>query len=169
MYSMKKMPIYNNAIIQTFGILTFSNKLLHELWPRHSDEGTVCMVGYSSSQQGLSRSRRSIQQHTLQTNHQYMYIKVTEHKQMTDESKRFHAKFKNSFTNNTVLSLTFGCAIPRASNSSGCLTGSSITSLISLICLSSPPIISYVESGTFSTIISETSGSTLFGRILWSV
>ena len=56
--------------------------------------------------------------------------------------------------------LTFGCAIPRASKSSGCLTGSSMTSLISLICLSRPPTISYVESGTFSTIIKLTSGST---------
>ena len=56
--------------------------------------------------------------------------------------------------------LTFGCAIPRASKSSGCLTGSSMTSLISLICLSKPPTISYVESGTFSTIIKLTRGST---------
>lgn len=55
---------------------------------------------------------------------------------------------------------TFGWAIPRASKSSGCFTGSSITSLISLICLSRPPTISYVESGTFSTIIKLTSGST---------
>ena len=34
------------------------------------------------------------------------------------------------------------------------------TSLISLICLSRPPTISYVESGTFSTIIKLTRGST---------
>ena len=40
------------------------------------------------------------------------------------------------------------------------LTISSHTSLISLICLSSPPTISYVESGTFSTIIKLTRGST---------
>ena len=39
------------------------------------------------------------------------------------------------------------------------------TSLISLICLSRPPTMSYVESGTFSTIMRLTSGSTLFGRI----
>src|SRR4051812_41123928 len=32
--------------------------------------------------------------------------------------------------------LTFGCAMPSASNSSGCLSGSSITSLISLTCWS---------------------------------
>ncbi|KAH9414825.1 hypothetical protein DERP_008666 [Dermatophagoides pteronyssinus] len=56
-----------------------------------------------------------------------------------------------------------------ASNNSGCFTGNSITSLISLICLSNPPTISYVESGTFSTIISETSGSTLLGNILCNV
>ena len=56
--------------------------------------------------------------------------------------------------------LTFGCAIPRASNSSGCFTGNSITSFISLICLSRPPTMSYVESGTFSTIIKDTKGST---------
>lgn len=53
-----------------------------------------------------------------------------------------------------------GWAMPRASKSSGCLTGSSMTSLISLICLSRPPTISYVESGTFSTIIRDTRGST---------
>ena len=35
--------------------------------------------------------------------------------------------------------------------------GSSMTSLISMICLSSPPTMSYVASGTFSTFISETS------------
>mmetsp|Transcript_396 Transcript_396/g.1063 ORF Transcript_396/g.1063 Transcript_396/m.1063 type:complete len:253 (-) Transcript_396:482-1240(-) len=39
-------------------------------------------------------------------------------------------------------STPLGCAIPRLSNSSGCLMGSSMTSLISLICWSSPPIIS---------------------------
>mmetsp|Transcript_5519 Transcript_5519/g.21191 ORF Transcript_5519/g.21191 Transcript_5519/m.21191 type:complete len:240 (-) Transcript_5519:89-808(-) len=64
-------------------------------------------------------------------------------------------------------STPLGCAIPRLSNSSGCLMGSSTTSLISLICLSNPPTISYVESGTFSTRMRLTSGSTLFGRILW--
>ena len=37
------------------------------------------------------------------------------------------------------------------------------TSLISLICLSSPPTMSYVESGTFSTIIRLTRGSTWEG------
>jgi len=41
--------------------------------------------------------------------------------------------------------------------------GSSITSLISLICWSTPPIMSYVESGTFSTFIKLTRGSTLLG------
>lgn len=40
-----------------------------------------------------------------------------------------------------------------------------LTSLISLICWSSPPIMSYVESGTFSTFIRLMSGSTLLGRI----
>src|SRR5258708_40190456 len=44
-----------------------------------------------------------------------------------------------------------------------------MTSLISLICSSRPPIISYVLSGTFSTIMRETRGSTLLGRILWMV
>ena len=59
----------------------------------------------------------------------------------------------------TFYTCTLGCAIPRESNSSGCFTGNSMTSLISLICLSSPPIMSYVESGTFSTIIRLTRGS----------
>eukprot|EP01033_Poteriospumella_lacustris_P007080 gene7080-gene7788 len=45
----------------------------------------------------------------------------------------------------------FGCATPKASKSSGCLIGNSITSLISWICFVRPPTISYVESGTFST------------------
>mmetsp|Transcript_4547 Transcript_4547/g.16860 ORF Transcript_4547/g.16860 Transcript_4547/m.16860 type:complete len:206 (+) Transcript_4547:370-987(+) len=58
----------------------------------------------------------------------------------------------------------FGCAIPRLSKSSGCLIGSSTTSLISLTCWSSPPIMSKVLSGTFSTFIKETSGSTRLGR-----
>mmetsp|Transcript_7607 Transcript_7607/g.21620 ORF Transcript_7607/g.21620 Transcript_7607/m.21620 type:complete len:346 (-) Transcript_7607:39-1076(-) len=58
-----------------------------------------------------------------------------------------------------------GWAMPSASNSSGCLMGSSITSLISLICSSRPPTMSYVESGTFSTFIRDTSGSTLVGRM----
>ena len=35
-----------------------------------------------------------------------------------------------------------GWAMPRASKSSGCLTGSSMTSLISLICLVRPPTMS---------------------------
>mmetsp|Transcript_31080 Transcript_31080/g.100384 ORF Transcript_31080/g.100384 Transcript_31080/m.100384 type:complete len:207 (+) Transcript_31080:537-1157(+) len=61
------------------------------------------------------------------------------------------------------MSTPLGCAIPSDSKSSGCLIGSSITSLISLICLSHPPIMSYVESGTFSSFMSETSGSTLLG------
>mmetsp|Transcript_166740 Transcript_166740/g.405240 ORF Transcript_166740/g.405240 Transcript_166740/m.405240 type:complete len:273 (-) Transcript_166740:299-1117(-) len=65
-------------------------------------------------------------------------------------------------------STPFGCATPRLSNSSGCLMGSSITSLISVICLSSPPTMSYDESGTFSTFMRLTSGSTLVGRILCS-
>mmetsp|Transcript_2884 Transcript_2884/g.6797 ORF Transcript_2884/g.6797 Transcript_2884/m.6797 type:complete len:348 (+) Transcript_2884:152-1195(+) len=65
-------------------------------------------------------------------------------------------------------STPLGCAMPSASNSSGCLMGSSITSLISLICFDRPPTMSYVESGTFSTFISDTSGSTLLGRILCS-
>jgi len=60
-----------------------------------------------------------------------------------------------------------GCAMPSASNSSGCLIGSSITSLISLIWRSNPPTMSYVESGTFSTFIRETRGSTLVGRRRW--
>ena len=40
------------------------------------------------------------------------------------------------------MSTPLGCAIPRDSKSSGCLMGSSITSLISLICLSQPPTMS---------------------------
>mmetsp|Transcript_19040 Transcript_19040/g.55985 ORF Transcript_19040/g.55985 Transcript_19040/m.55985 type:complete len:281 (-) Transcript_19040:448-1290(-) len=40
------------------------------------------------------------------------------------------------------ISSPLGCWMPSASKSSGCLMGSSITSLISLICLSSPPIMS---------------------------
>mmetsp|Transcript_23791 Transcript_23791/g.60255 ORF Transcript_23791/g.60255 Transcript_23791/m.60255 type:complete len:298 (-) Transcript_23791:371-1264(-) len=67
------------------------------------------------------------------------------------------------------MSRPLGCAMPSASKSSGCLIGNSITSLISLICWSSPPIISYVESGTFSTFISDTSGSTLEGSTRCSV
>mmetsp|Transcript_26626 Transcript_26626/g.80717 ORF Transcript_26626/g.80717 Transcript_26626/m.80717 type:complete len:483 (-) Transcript_26626:267-1715(-) len=67
------------------------------------------------------------------------------------------------------ISTPLGCAMPSDSNSSGCLIGSSITSLISFICLSQPPIMSYVESGTFSSFISETSGSTLLGSTRWSV
>ena len=65
-------------------------------------------------------------------------------------------------------STPFGWAMPSASNNSGCFTGSSITSLISLICLSRPPTISYVLSGTFSTIMSDTRGSTCSNQIqLW--
>ena len=65
-------------------------------------------------------------------------------------------------------STPFGWAMPRASNNSGCFTGSSITSLISLICLSRPPTISYVLSGTFSTIMSDTRGSTCSNQIqMW--
>ena len=44
-----------------------------------------------------------------------------------------------------------GCAMPRDSKSSGCLMGSSTTSLISFTCWSRPPIMSKVLSGTFST------------------
>jgi len=62
-----------------------------------------------------------------------------------------------------------GCAMPSASKSSGCLSGSSSTSFISRICASSPPTWSKVESGTFSTRISDTSGSTLVGSTLCSV
>mmetsp|Transcript_31574 Transcript_31574/g.82540 ORF Transcript_31574/g.82540 Transcript_31574/m.82540 type:complete len:328 (-) Transcript_31574:228-1211(-) len=61
------------------------------------------------------------------------------------------------------MSTPLGCAMPSDSKSSGCLIGSSITSLISLICLSQPPTMSYVESGTFSTFMRDTSGSTLDG------
>ncbi len=66
-------------------------------------------------------------------------------------------------------STPLGCAMPRLSNSSGCFSPSSITSLISLICWSSPPIMSYVLSGTFSTIMSDTSGSTDDGSIFSSL
>ena len=48
---------------------------------------------------------------------------------------------------------------------SGCLIGSSIT-LFFIFCLSHPPIISNVESGTLSTFINVTSGSTFVGSIL---
>ena len=41
------------------------------------------------------------------------------------------------------------------------------TSFISLICWSRPPIMSYVESGTFSTFIRLTKGSTLLGKTRW--
>ena len=44
-----------------------------------------------------------------------------------------------------------------------------MTSLISLICWSRPPIMSYVLSGTFSTIIRETRGSTEDGSIFSSL
>ena len=76
------------------------------------------------------------------------------------ESRPQNPEFRNNPENFHPCVCTFGCAIPKASNSSGCFTGSSMTSLISLICLSKPPTISYVESGTFSTIIKLTSGST---------
>mmetsp|Transcript_16567 Transcript_16567/g.32949 ORF Transcript_16567/g.32949 Transcript_16567/m.32949 type:complete len:331 (+) Transcript_16567:125-1117(+) len=66
-------------------------------------------------------------------------------------------------------STPLGWATPRLSNSSGCLMGSSMTSLISMTCFSSPPIISYVESGTASTFIRLTRGSTFVGKILWRV
>ena len=59
-----------------------------------------------------------------------------------------------------------GCAMPSDSNSSGCLIGSSTTSLISFTCWSRPPIMSNVLSGTFSTFISETRGSTSDGRTM---
>lgn len=62
----------------------------------------------------------------------------------------------------------FGYEIPKLSNISGCLIGNSITSFTSLTYWSKPPIISYVESGTFSTFINDTNGSTLVGNILWS-
>jgi hypothetical protein len=42
------------------------------------------------------------------------------------------------------------------------------TSLISLICWSHPPIMSYVESGTFSTFIRLTNGSILLGSRMCS-
>mmetsp|Transcript_15463 Transcript_15463/g.58590 ORF Transcript_15463/g.58590 Transcript_15463/m.58590 type:complete len:352 (+) Transcript_15463:3276-4331(+) len=61
--------------------------------------------------------------------------------------------------------IPLGWATPRASKSSGCLIGSSITSFISWICLLKPPTMSYVASGTFSTRIRLTSGSTLLGRM----
>lgn len=63
-------------------------------------------------------------------------------------------------------------ALPWAARCPGlqrCLTGSWKTSVISLICLSSPPIILQVDSGTFFTIISDNSGSALSGRILCRV
>mmetsp|Transcript_41039 Transcript_41039/g.49325 ORF Transcript_41039/g.49325 Transcript_41039/m.49325 type:complete len:300 (+) Transcript_41039:122-1021(+) len=66
-------------------------------------------------------------------------------------------------------STPLGCATPNESNNSGCLIGNSITSLISITCFSNPPIISYVLSGTASTFIRLTSGSTFVGKILWSV
>ena len=59
----------------------------------------------------------------------------------------------------------FGCEIPNDSNNSGCLMGSSMTSLISRICFSRPPHMSYVESGTFSNFMRDTKGSTLVGSI----
>ena len=59
-----------------------------------------------------------------------------------------------------------GCAMPSDSKSSGCLIGSSTTSLISFTCWSRPPIMSNVLSGTFSTFISETRGSTSDGRTM---
>jgi hypothetical protein len=40
--------------------------------------------------------------------------------------------------------------------------------LISLICWSQPPIMSYVLSGTFSTFMSDTSGSILLGSRMCS-
>ena len=60
-----------------------------------------------------------------------------------------------------------GWAIPSDSNSSGCFIGSSITSFISLICFSNPPTMSYVASGTASTLIKLTNGSTWFLRLIW--
>mmetsp|Transcript_4852 Transcript_4852/g.20613 ORF Transcript_4852/g.20613 Transcript_4852/m.20613 type:complete len:246 (+) Transcript_4852:2942-3679(+) len=61
-----------------------------------------------------------------------------------------------------------GCAMPKDSNSSGCLMGNSTTSLISFTCWSKPPIMSNVLSGTFSTFISDTSGSTRLGSTVCS-
>lgn len=62
----------------------------------------------------------------------------------------------------------FGWAIPSDSNIYGCLIGSYMTSLTYLTCWSRPPIMSYVESGTFSTFIKLTKGSTLVGKSLCS-
>lgn len=45
---------------------TLSNELLHKFRARHSDEGTVGVVSYSSGQKGLSSTGRTIQEHTLQ-------------------------------------------------------------------------------------------------------
>lgn len=47
-------------------LLTLSNELLDQFRARHSDEGAVSVVGYSSGQKGLSSTWGSIQEHTLQ-------------------------------------------------------------------------------------------------------
>lgn len=48
-------------------LLTLSYEFLYKLRARHSDEGTVSVVGYSSGQQGLPCTWGTIQQHTLHT------------------------------------------------------------------------------------------------------
>lgn len=58
---------------------------------------------------------------------------------------------------------------PPLSAACGAAHSAAQTSLISLICWSRPPIMSYVESGTFSTFIRLTSGSTLVGSRMCSV
>ena len=110
--------------------------LLDELAARHADEGAVRVMCHSAREESLACAGRPVKQHSL--------TDTAPQGERNEEEMVWGAYGKAAAPMESCShsQLTFGCATPRASKSSGCLMGSSMTSLISLICWSRPPIMS---------------------------
>jgi hypothetical protein len=124
-----------------------ANILLHKLTSRHADEGAVGVVRHRTRQQRLARARRAIQKHSLsETKGAGQTTVYVDGKERSGESEcacayayrcgdtekeirqrnrwaRVHVQRWKRYPRDRTL----GWAMPRLSNSSGCLTGSSIT------------------------------------------
>lgn len=94
---------------------TFPNVFLNQLWTRDPDESTVSMMSHSPSQQGFSSAGGTIKQDSLLNQTKSAIGLVTTGKQIIKKPINWKRNY------------TFGWAIPRLSNNSGCLIGSSMT------------------------------------------
>ena len=139
--------------------------LLDQLRAGDADEGAVGVVRDRAGQQRLARSGRAVEEDPLRLRDAegVEELRVLDgelddlldllREGLKEKKKRREVEVSLFVFVRSLLPLSLSLSFPKDLHNS----------LLTLICLSRPPTMSYVESGTFSTFIRDTRGSTLVG------